>query len=56
MLSDELQGFLPFPGLHGASTMSSFLAPSHSLDGWFSKFQLNGMEQPCAAGMEIKRR
>lgn len=56
MLSDELQVFLPFPGLRGAGTMSSFLVPSHSLDGWFSKLQLNGMEQLCAAGMEIKRR
>lgn len=55
MLTDEQQGFLPFPGLRGAGTMSSFLASSHSLDGWFSKFQQNGTEQSCAAGMEIKR-
>lgn len=34
--------------------MSSFLVPSHSLDGWFSKFQLNGMEHLYAAGMESK--
>lgn len=55
MLSDELQGFLPFPCLHGAGTLSSFLVPSGSLDDWFSKFQLNRMEQPCAASTEIKR-
>lgn len=55
MLTDELQGFLPFLGLCGAGTMFSFLVPSRSLDGWFSQFQLNGTEQPCAAGMEIKR-
>jgi len=56
MLSGELQGFLPFPGLRGAGTVSSFLAPSCSLDGWFTKFQPNGTEQLCAAGMEVRRK